>query len=85
MRLSELAGRELVDMQNGEKIGQLGHADLWIDVETGKIVHLILPAGTGLLGFAKKQEEQSVPWSAIRKVGADMILIELDHGKSVRK
>lgn len=76
MRLSELAGRELVDMQNGEKMGQLGYADLWIDTETGKIGSLILPGQRRLLSLGKQGGEQSVPWKAVRKIGPDTILID---------
>jgi YlmC/YmxH family sporulation protein len=77
VRLSDLAGKELVDMQNGEKIGPLGHADLWIDSKTGKIGYLVLPAGSGFLRIGKKADEQTVPWAAVKKVGTDMILIDL--------
>ncbi|WP_018132505.1 YlmC/YmxH family sporulation protein [Effusibacillus pohliae] len=85
MRLSELAGRELIDLHNGQKIGQLHDADLWIDTETGKIGYLILPENVRRFGFGKKQDEQSVPWEAVRKIGADMILLDLNHKQSDRK
>ncbi|MFC4768842.1 YlmC/YmxH family sporulation protein [Effusibacillus consociatus] len=85
MRLSELAGRELVDMENGEKIGQLGHADLWIDAKTGRIGYLILPADTRFFSFGKKHEEQSVPWESIHKIGTDTILLDLKRGKFTEK
>ena len=31
MRLSELSGKEIVDLERAEKMGVLGHADLEID------------------------------------------------------
>lgn len=75
MRLSELMGRELVDVRNGEKIGQLAKADLLINRDTGQIEQLILPGSSWT--FSKKTEEQNIPWKAIQKIGTDMILIEL--------
>ncbi|GAX90580.1 YlmC/YmxH family sporulation protein [Effusibacillus lacus] len=82
MRLSELVGRMLVDVHNGEKIGTLGHADLWIDTETGKIGYLVLPGNSGLFSFGRKNEEQTVSWDAVQKIGTDMILIDSNAVKS---
>lgn len=76
MRLSELIGRELINLSNGEKIGQLARADLCIDEQTGKILNLILPGDQSLFSFGKKNQEQSVSWESIMKIGTDMILID---------
>ncbi|MCX7568574.1 YlmC/YmxH family sporulation protein [Tumebacillus sp. DT12] len=74
MRLSELAGKEMIDVQTGTRRGVLGGADLWIDEETGKIESILLAAGG--LPFGKKREDTVIPWNAIRKVGPDMILLD---------
>jgi YlmC/YmxH family sporulation protein len=74
MRLSELAGKEMIDMQSGTKIGVLGGADLRVDEETGRIDSILLaPSG---FSFGKRREETVVPWSAIIKIGPDMIILD---------
>lgn len=77
MRLSELVGREIVDMTNGEKIGQLGRADLCINMDTGKIEQVILPVNHSFLSFGKQQKEYTLTWESIQKIGQDLILVHL--------
>ncbi|ARU62514.1 hypothetical protein CBW65_17260 [Tumebacillus avium] len=73
MRLSELAGKELIDVRSGTRIGMLGGADLFIDEESGKIHSIVITQG----GFFNKKKDQAViPWAAIHKVGPDMILLD---------
>ncbi len=45
MRLSELGGKEIVDLQKAERLGILGQTDLEINRETGEIHELIIPTG----------------------------------------
>jgi YlmC/YmxH family sporulation protein len=76
MRFSDFSGKEMIDLDNGEKMGVLGHSDLEIDPETGQIHSIILPA-TSLFGLGKKRGEIVIPWQAIRKVGPEMIIVEV--------
>ena len=45
MRLSELSGKEIVNLERAEKMGVLGYVDLEIDEKDGQIQALIIPAG----------------------------------------
>lgn len=76
MRLSQLSGKEIIDLQNGERLGMIGQSDLIINELTGAIESFILPA-TSFLGVGRKKGEIIIPWHAIRKIGPDMIIIEL--------
>ncbi len=78
MRLSELSGKEIVDLQRAERMGVLGHADLEIDEQDGKIHALIIPTGKWN-GFKRNQHEIRVSWSRIKKVGQDMILFDSEE------
>jgi YlmC/YmxH family sporulation protein len=76
MRYSELGSKEIIDVDHGERMGMLGSADFLIDEQSGTIESIILPSG-GFLGLGKKQEEVVIPWRSIRKVGPEMIIVEL--------
>ena len=76
MRLSELSGKEIVDLQRAERMGVLGHADLEIDERDGKVQALIIPVGKWG-AFKRGQQEVRVEWSRIKKVGQDMIIFDL--------
>ncbi|WP_129726756.1 MULTISPECIES: YlmC/YmxH family sporulation protein [Bacillaceae] len=76
MRLSELSGKEIVDLERAERMGILGHADLEIDEQDGKIQALIIPLGKWN-AFKRSQQETRVSWSRLKKVGQDMIIFDL--------
>jgi YlmC/YmxH family sporulation protein len=76
MRLSELSGKEIVDVKRAERLGVLGQTDLEINEGTGQIQALLIPT-LKWLGFRKQKEEIRVPWRHIKKIGADMIIIDV--------
>lgn len=76
MRLSEISGKEIVDFVKGERLGILGQTDLLIDEDTGQIEAFIIPTGKWF-GFGKKDKEIKVYWNQIKKIGTDMIIIDM--------
>ena len=73
MRLSDLQSKDVVDMHSGEKIGNV--IDVLIDNETGNITKLIIYGKRGIFNILK-QEEMSILWNDIKKIGSDVILIK---------
>ncbi len=79
MRLSELNQKEVVNLNNGGRMGILADLDLVINEETGKIISLLVPDRKfSLKIFATEQTSMEIPWDSIRKIGYDMIIVELD-------
>ncbi|AIE59702.1 YlmC/YmxH family sporulation protein [Bacillus methanolicus] len=76
MRLSELSGKEIVDVKRAERLGILGQTDLEINENTGQIETLIIPA-LKWFGFRKQGGEVRVQWKHIKKIGSDMIIIDI--------
>ncbi|HAE92423.1 YlmC/YmxH family sporulation protein [Tissierella praeacuta] len=79
MRLSELGQKEIVNLNNGGRLGMIIDSDLLIDEETGKIISLLVPEkrlGLRILGLESNDIE--IPWNTIRKIGYDMIIIEIE-------
>ncbi|MRX70643.1 YlmC/YmxH family sporulation protein [Bacillus lacus] len=76
MRLSELSGKEIVDVKRAERLGILGQTDLEIDEQTGQITALIIPS-LKWFGLRKQGEEIKVPWHHISKIGSDMIILDI--------
>lgn len=75
MRLSELSGKEIVDVNRAERLGVLGQTDLEFD-ENGQITTLIIPS-VKWFGLFRNGSEVRVPWDHIKKVGTDMLIIDL--------
>ena len=70
MYLSEIAGKEIVNLTTGERLGVVGECDI--------IVALSIPRERGFLGLRKDKEVLEVPWRNVRKIGNDMIIIEYE-------
>jgi YlmC/YmxH family sporulation protein len=75
MRLSELSGKEIVDLKKAERLGVLGQTDLEFNEKTGQIHELVIPTGKWLV--KKQNAEIRVPWQLIRTIGSDMIILEV--------
>lgn len=78
MRLSELSGKEMVDVKKAERLGVLGQTDLEINPATGQIEALLIP-NLKWFGFRKQGNEVRVPWKHIRKIGSEMIIIDIEE------
>lgn len=83
MRLSELSGKEIVDVNRAERLGVLGQTDLEFD-ETGQITTLIIPS-VKWFGLFRNGSEVRVPWNHIKKVGTDMVIIDFREGLATEK
>ena len=49
--------------------------DVEIDTCTGRLVALVIPCGSGLMGLLGRGEDLVVPWECIEKIGDDIILV----------
>ena len=79
MRLSQLSGKELIDIEKGRKLGVLGQTDLLFDEKTGLLKELIIPKSSWM-GLKRKEQEITIPWERIETIGRDMIILQ-NHQK----
>ncbi|WP_141433464.1 YlmC/YmxH family sporulation protein [Bacillus sp. 03113] len=76
MKLSELSGKEIVDVNRAERLGVLGQTDLEINEKNGQIQALLIPS-LKWFGLKKQAGDLRVPWTHIKKIGVDMIIIDI--------
>ncbi|MGV8144946.1 MAG: YlmC/YmxH family sporulation protein [Alkaliphilus sp.] len=81
MRFSAISGKEIVNLADGSRLGIVGDADVLIDEKTGKIAALLMPENKRILSFFSRESVLEIPWEAIKKIGNDMIIIELEDEK----
>lgn len=79
MRLGELMGKEIVNIYNGARLGVVGESDLAFDVDSGEIRSIIVPRKNGFFNLWMDRQQLIIPWDAVRKVGAEVIIVELDQ------
>ncbi|MCG8542515.1 MAG: YlmC/YmxH family sporulation protein [Clostridia bacterium] len=81
MKFSELGGKEIVNLSDGCRLGMLAESDLLIDEKTGKIKALLVPDMKSSFSFFSEKDFVEIPWHCVKKIGNDMIIIELDNNE----
>lgn len=76
MRLSELNGKEIVNLHNGERLGFVDSCDLVINKDNGKIVYLSVPQQSPFMIFGERNYK-NIKWESIKKIGPDLIIIDI--------
>lgn len=79
MRLSDIGGKEIVNLCDGSRLGIIAESDLLINEKTGKIDALLIPQSKGFFNLFSSDYMTEIPWKNINKIGNDMIIIELDN------
>lgn len=83
MLLSDLAGKEIINLYDGAKLGLVGDADLAIS-SSGSIEAIILTSRSGFSGFwgninDRDRDTLVIPWEAIKKVGSEVIIVDMSN------
>ena len=76
MRLSELADKKIINLYDGEIVGSAGDSDLLIDSASGLITEIVIPPGRGA---ASGRRPLRIPWSAVRKIGPEVIVVDIEY------
>jgi YlmC/YmxH family sporulation protein len=76
MRLSDLGDKEIVNLANGSRYGQLANAELLFDEHQGFIKAILVPDYHGKINFFGSKDFLQLPWGAIRKIGEDIIIVD---------
>jgi YlmC/YmxH family sporulation protein len=74
VKISELKQREVININDGRRLGIV--YDVEIDMEKGKIDAIVIPGTGRILGLFSKESDIVVNWESIKKIGADVILID---------
>ncbi|MDD4570484.1 MAG: YlmC/YmxH family sporulation protein [Tepidanaerobacteraceae bacterium] len=78
MRLSELGGKEIVNLYNGARLGVIGNSDLVFEETTGKIIYLLIPKKRTHFFLLGDWSYTEVSWDAIKKIGPDIVIIDME-------
>ena len=73
-RVSELRYKEIINVSDGSRYGWVG--DVEVDLDSGQVRALVVPGRLRLFGLLGREEDRVFPWEAVRRFGADTILVE---------
>ncbi len=80
-RASEIQKKEVINISDGRRLGFV--YDVEVDLATGKIGSIIVPGETKMFGLFGKYEDYVIPWKEIKKIGDDIILVDLDKKEHI--
>ena len=76
-RMSLFRNNEVVNLSDGRRLGYVCDAD--VNFESGRL-EAIMVAGTGkLFGSPSKDAELIIPFEKIRKIGDDVIIVDIEE------
>ncbi len=73
-RMGDLRCKEVINVTDGCRYGYVGDAE--VDLTTGQVRSLIVPGRLRLFGLLGREPERVFPWSAVKRFGEDLILVE---------
>ncbi|MDD3411897.1 MAG: YlmC/YmxH family sporulation protein [Eubacteriales bacterium] len=77
MTLSELRTKEVVNVQNGKRLGRV--MDIEFCVVDARVTALVVPAETSFTQALRGEKCGTViPWENVKRIGDDVILVSLE-------
>jgi len=84
VELSEFSRKEIINLHDGSRLGYVGDSDLVIDDLTGYIQSIIIYP-KGIRGKNSAQRELVIPWSAVKKIGEEILVVDIAPKQKLRK
>lgn len=79
MRLSDLTGKEVINLSDGARLGFIEECELLFDGRSGRINALLLPKRGVLSLILGSDRSTTVPWQSIRRIGDEVIIVDLNN------
>ena len=81
-RFSALRCKEVINVTDGSRLGFV--SDLELELENGRVLALVVPCPGRFFGLLGCKEEFVIPWPCIRRIGDDIILVDVKLGECRR-
>ena len=79
MRLTELQGKDIINVNDGKLIGKIIDLSL---TDSGVLEDLIIEKSKFFVSMFSSKNEVKVNWKQIKKIGDDVILVELNTSEN---
>jgi YlmC/YmxH family sporulation protein len=79
MRLSDLTGKEVINLGDGGRLGYIEECDLVFEGQSGRINALIVPRRGWFSSLMSDHRSTSIPWNSIKRIGDEVIIVDLNN------
>ena len=74
MRFTQLQCKEVICISDGRRLGFI--SDVQVEVPEGRVCAVVVPGPARLFGLGGRHEDYLIPWSAIKRIGPDIVLVD---------
>ena len=75
-KISQQQCKEVICVDTGRRLGFI--EDVEVEIPEGRICALIVPGPCKMLGFGASRHDYCIPWNCIRKIGPDIVLVDVN-------
>lgn len=75
LKFSELYCKEVICVADGRRLGYISDAQL--ELPEGRLLAIVVPGSTKLLGLLSPREDYVIPWRCVRRFGPDIVLVDV--------
>lgn len=69
--------KDVINLCNGKRLGYVSDAE--IDINTGRVIRIIVPRNGKCLSFGGGKNSITIPWQNIERIGDDAILVRFSE------
>ncbi|MDE6357420.1 MAG: YlmC/YmxH family sporulation protein [Eubacteriales bacterium] len=75
-RIADLQEKEVINIRDGIRLGFV--SDVEIDTVNGCVLSIIVASSCKVFGIFGTEQEYIIPWCNIKKIGDDIILVDIN-------
>ena len=74
VKFTQLQCKEVICVSDGRRLGFI--TDVQVEVPEGRVCAIVVPGPCRFCGILGRQEDYIIPWSCIRRIGPDIVLVD---------
>lgn len=79
-RIVDLRCKEVINVCDGCRLGFVN--DVEVETIHGRVIAIVIPGPCRFFGLFGRTDDFVVPWECIKRIGEDIILVEVDTEKT---
>ena len=78
-RVTDMRCKEVINVKDGQRLGFI--SDVEVEIPEGLVCALVVPGPCRFFGLFGRKDDFVIPWRCIRRVGEDIVLVEMEPDK----
>lgn len=78
-RVTDMRCKEVINVKDGQRLGFI--SDVEVEIPEGQVCALIVPGPCRFFGLFGRKDDFVIPWRCIRRIGEDIVLVEMEPEK----